>query len=323
MQLIPFDTRQRDHLDGAAAVWNAACGPELAISPGFVSYNARPESGIELEGRLVIEGGRVLAFAQVSRISGRPLVSPEDHGWLDALVVHPDAQRRGLGVALLEWAESWLRKRAVRQVSLGGSIRPFCPSLPEELCSSVPFFQQYGWKWDGAETWDLARDLGDGRPIVRSPIPQSGPGDGIREAQPEDQAALEEFLARSFAGRWHESAVEFLRQGGRVSDFVILRQAGRVEGFAWLTVPDSARPLDRVYPQRLPKPRGHLGPIGISKHLRGLGWGGLVLQSGLMALRARGVRGCVIDWTGLLDFYGKWGFKPYRRYLFIRKTLES
>ena len=41
------------------------------------------------------------------------------------------------------------------------------------------------------------------------------------------------------------------------------------------------------------------------------------------ALRARGVRGCVIDWTGLLDFYGKWGFKPYRRYLFIRKTLES
>ena len=210
----------------------------------------------------------------------------------------------------------------MHRVLLGGSIRPYCPSLPEELCGSMPFFQQYGWKWDGGETWDLARDLGDGKPIVYRPIPETGIGDGIREAQPEDQAGLEEFLARSFPGRWHQSAVDFLQQGGRISDFVILRQAGRIEGFAWLTFPDSARPLDRVYPQRLPKLRGHLGPVGVSEHLRGLGWGGLVLQSGLMALRARGVRGCVIDWTGLLDFYGKWGFKPYRRYLFVHKILE-
>jgi GNAT superfamily N-acetyltransferase len=322
MQLIPLDVKQRSHLVGAASVWNAACGPDLAITAEFAAHNLRSAGGLDQEGCLAVEGKRVVGFAMVSHLSGLPEVAPEDCGWLDALVVHPDAQRRGVGTALLGWAESWLKKRGVRQAQLGGSIRPFAPSLPEELSAAMPFFVQCGWHWDNRETWDVARDLGDGKPIVRSPMPESSPGDGICTAEVGDRAALEAFLARSFAGRWHTSAVEFLRQGGRVEDFVILRQAGQVQGFAWLTYPDSARPIERVYPQRLPKPWGHLGPLGVAEPLCGLGWGGLLLQSGLMALRARGVRGCVIDWTHLLDFYGKWGFKPYRRYLFIRKTLE-
>jgi predicted N-acetyltransferase YhbS len=32
-----------------------------------------------------------------------------------------------------------------------------------------------------------------------------------------------------------------------------------------------------------------------------------------------GVRGCVVDWTGLLDFYGKFGFKPFRQYQILEK----
>jgi len=322
VQIVPFDPQQHSHVDGAAAVWNAACGPELAISPRLVAYNTRPERGIEQEGRLALEGGRVVGVVLASRLAGQPHVAPEDQGWVDALAVHPHVQRRGLGAELLGWAVGWLKKRGVRKASLGGSLRPFCPGLPEELSAALPFFEEYGWRWNGGDTWDVGRDLGDGRPIVRHPLPESGPGDGIRAAEAGEEAAVEAFLARAFAGRWHASAVEFFRQGGRVEDFIVLRQAGHIEGFAWLTFPNSARPIERVYPQRLPKPWGHLGPIGVSEHLRGLGWGGLLLQSGLMALRARGTRGCVIDWTGLLDFYGKWGFKPYRRYLFVNASLE-
>jgi predicted N-acetyltransferase YhbS len=39
-----------------------------------------------------------------------------------------------------------------------------------------------------------------------------------------------------------------------------------------------------------------------------------VLDAGLRRLRDAGIAGCVIDWTGLLDFYGKFGFHPYRKY---------
>jgi len=70
---------------------------------------------------------------------------------------------------------------------------------------------------------------------------------------------------------------------------------------------------------RLPKPWGQLGPIGVSKDARGKGYGGALLDAGLRYLRDQGVRGCVIDWTDLVDFYGKFGFKPYREYAILAK----
>jgi hypothetical protein len=30
----------------------------------------------------------------------------------------------------------------------------------------------------------------------------------------------------------------------------------------------------------------------------------------------------VIDWTSFLDLYGKFGFKPYTRYLMMQKDLK-
>jgi len=38
-----------------------------------------------------------------------------------------------------------------------------------------------------------------------------------------------------------------------------------------------------------------------------------LLRGALGTLKARGVRLTVIDWTGLLGFYGKLGFKPWKR----------
>ena len=45
------------------------------------------------------------------------------------------------------------------------------------------------------------------------------------------------------------------------------------------------------------------------------------LDAGLHYLHSRGVAGCVIDWTGIVDFYGKFGFKPSRAYWMFGKTL--
>lgn len=321
MRIERFDRYQQSHLEGAAAVWNAASGPDLSISPAFVRYNLSQDEGEEHDGMIALERDNIAGFVLVKYRGQSPGMGEAGVGWVDAIAVHPDFQRRGYGTALLTWAESWMKQRGVRKVKLGGSLRPFCPSLPEEL-GSLPFFECCGWAWDGSETWDLARDLGDRKPIVLRPMPECMPGDGIRPAEPGDAAALTAFFKRAFPGRWENAAISFFRNGGKIEDFIILRIAGRIEGFAWLTFPDSARAINRMYPHRLPKPWGHLGPMGVSTQFRDLGWGGLLLQSGLMALRARGIRGCVIDWTNHLDFYGRWGIKPYRRYLFVTKTLE-
>ena len=46
-----------------------------------------------------------------------------------------------------------------------------------------------------------------------------------------------------------------------------------------------------------------------------------VLDAGLRRLHNNGINGCVIDWTDLVEFYGKFGFTPYRKYVQLVKAL--
>jgi len=94
-----------------------------------------------------------------------------------------------------------------------------------------------------------------------------------------------------------------------------------VEGACKLTFEDSAWSLGRYFPYSLPRPWGQLGFIGVAESVRGQGMGLFLLDAGLRRLRDNGVNGCVIDWTDLLDFYGKAGFAPYHKWAVLWKKV--
>jgi GNAT superfamily N-acetyltransferase len=54
--------------------------------------------------------------------------------------------------------------------------------------------------------------------------------------------------------------------------------------------------------------------MGLSPALRGRGLGLALLDRAMVHLASRGADEMVIDWTILLDFYGRLGFTPCRRY---------
>jgi GNAT superfamily N-acetyltransferase len=66
---------------------------------------------------------------------------------------------------------------------------------------------------------------------------------------------------------------------------------------------------------------GGLGPMGLAPDLRGRGLGVVLLDRAMVHLASLGVREMVIDWTILLDFYGRLGFVPLRRYRHGERTL--
>ena len=137
----------------------------------------------------------------------------------------------------------------------------------------------------------------------------------IRQASEDDMSAMREFFGRAFPGRWQFEFEEFLRDGGMISDYLILKIENRVEGFIQLSFEEgSHRPINRFYMSRLPHPWGQAGPLGVSKEVRGKGYGAAIIEAGLNHLKDRGVNGCVIDWTSLTDLYGKFGFEKYREY---------
>jgi GNAT superfamily N-acetyltransferase len=320
LHLEELDPGQDAHVIAAVDLWNAGCGPELAITPRGLRYNTFASPGARQAGRLAMIGSRPVGFALATEFSaGDPRVSPVDVGWIDAIAVAPSHAGRGIGRALMEWAEGWLAQAGCIRFRLGGSLRPFAPGLPSVL-PSAGFFRHRGYanRAPGPTVWDVARDMR----TYETPASVHPPsGADIRPAREEDAPSISEFFTREFPGRWEYEYELFSQRGGRLTDLTILAANGTVEGFSWLTFEDSIRSLDRVFMNRLPRPWGHLGPIGVSKAIRGSGCGLAILDAGLRRLQAAGVAGCVIDWTDLLDFYSKFGFQPYRQYEMLNKVI--
>jgi len=309
------------------SVWNRACGSDWPISTRFAAYNLQPSTGVDQRCWLASNNDSVIGFVIASRLRGEPALAPPIHGWINAIAVAPDVQRNGIGQRLLAAAENWLHELGCTQVQLGASLQTFAPGLPitPPLLSpdaTLAALTQLGYRpeLDGKpldRVWDVTADLSRYEPPASL---REVPG-AVHPATPGQEALLLDFLRREFPGRWHYECEEFLRQGGRISDFMLLWTESGVEGFCWLTFEDSRRPLERYYPYQLPKPWGQLGPVGVSERVRGQGFGVAVMDAGLRRLRNNGVNGCVIDWTRHLDFYAKFGFEPQRAYQKVIKTL--
>jgi len=317
LQLRPFDLSSVNLVETLTTIWNQATTPGLSVSTRHFEFNSIPFTGVISEGRVVYFQDMPIGFVAASAMPDHPMGGKT--GWIDAIAVLPEYRNRGAGSLLCSWAEDWLIEEGCKVISLGASPHTMMPGFPEEL-GDPSFFVERGFSLDkeNAFMWDVARDLGDGEPISRHPFPQPNP---VRQAAPGDEDALLEFLKREFPGGWLYEFQEFMKIGGDIRDYFIVCLDGKVEGFAWITLEHSARPLDRFHHGDLPRPWGQLGPIGVSEGVRKYGYGGLVLQAGLEYLRSQGVRGCIIDWTGIIGFYGKYGFKPYRKYYAMAKNL--
>ncbi len=103
-----------------------------------------------------------------------------------------------------------------------------------------------------------------------------------------------------------------------------LFHGSRVDGFALIQGDGCLDPIGgAVWRVDLGSNWGSLGPIGVSKDLRGRGSGHALLGKALEHLRNQGRRRCIIDWTGLVSFYGAHGFEVTRTYQYMSLNLEE
>ena len=305
------------HTIDAVRIWNSASHTDYTINERLLCYNAIPATDEVIEGRVAIRDREAVGFVWACAITNE---LPSKLGWVSAIAVHSSAQRQGIGSALLTWAEDWLKEKGCKRIRIGGNLRPFLPGLPYAMRENGVFFMNRGYQSPPGQPYeyDVARSLKDYRPIYSKPayVDQSPMQSG-------EEHLLLDFLHREYPGRWEFEAREFVRNGGRAADFLLLRIHGQVQGFCRLTLPDSERPIERFYPQRLPPPWGQFGPLGLSKAVRGQGLGGYLIDAVAVHMQSLGVDGCIIDWTSLVDFYSKFGFKIYNQYISLSKMIEK
>lgn len=311
----PFQRANPDHWRILAEVWNSAMPSHLTISLKLARYNVGQITGGSQAGQIAWLAGEPVGVILASHLTGEPTVMPPTVGWIDALVVAPQAQRQGIGRTLLLWAEQWLASVGCQMSILGASIRPFLPGVPLEV-ETAPFFHRCGYK-DEQIVWDVAANLASYSP----PADLRAIDGAVRPGQPGDEEALLTFLRREFPGRWRYELEEHRRAGQRFSDYMLLWTERGVDACCILTFEDSGQPIERFYPYQLPRPWGQLGTVGVSADRRGRGYGLAVVDAGLRRLHNNGINGCVIDWTTIGSFYAKFGFQGYREYQQMEKKI--
>lgn len=219
---------------------------------------------------------------------------------------------------LWDAVEPVLRASGIQKVIFGQENLHLFPGAPKDWPELGHALEKLGFAPAETEQFDLERDLAD------YVLPEScalGEGIVVRPCAADDLTELTRFFDEEFPGRWkYDSLQKWQIEGPQT--IMGLFENGRCEGFALIQSDGCQLPIGgAVWNQDLGANWGSLGPIGVSKGVRGRGLGDALLAHSLVELKTRGARKTIIDWTTLGVFYGRHGFEISRRYTTYTKDL--
>jgi predicted N-acetyltransferase YhbS len=251
------------------------------------------------------------------KISDGKIEEYKNAAWVSVLFVHPQFRRHGIGSQLYLNAEKELHLAGVRKIFLGGEIRNFFSGIPEPFEIPKAFFLSKGFDVNNEQHYDLCADVSK-IDFDKLTITYNKSAEYVtRPFNEKDLSALEKFFDSEFPGRWKFEMTEFIRGGKNLNHLLVFCKEEEIKGFCKINAGGNSNGLGI----NLGKGWGALGPIGISKDLRGKGFGNRLLYDSLKYLKKLGAKNVNIDWTVLKDFYGQFGFSPWRSYLGAYKIL--
>ena len=231
---------------------------------------------------------------------------------LQAVVVEPSCQRQGIGTALARSLLEAGTRRGATTAEIGGGLDYVWPGVPGELQGALEFIVAIGFRPAGI-SYDLRST-----PVTAglSAVASSGLdtlGVHARTARSDEMDAISAFVGAEFEPDWQVDLRDDIEDGLKPDGLLLATDASdRLVGFARLHTLDSVPigpPL--FWAGRRGPDAGGLGPIGIARAWRGRGLGTSFLGQAVVELARRGASDVVIDFTDLLDFYGRLGFEPW------------
>ncbi len=249
----------------------------------------------------------LLTGVLIGSVSGRDSA----HGHVDLVAVDPAHRRRGVGRALLSYAEEKLAALGATEVLLAGNPPYYAwPGIDVRYTPAICAAQALGYTQDRT-AWNMTADLSyDGSPALRTTEPAerrlAGRGVTVRRAEPADLPALASFARSVFGGTWDAELAGSI--GRDRAGCHLAERDGAVLGFAaW----GSSRP-------------SWFGPMGTAPAAEGTGIGGVLLRRCLADQRASGVTAAQIGWVGPVRFYsGSAGARIERVFFLYRRTLGA
>jgi mycothiol synthase len=264
---------------------------------------------------VAVHGDRVVGFAlSIARQVPLENAPPDaDRGYVTLFAVHPDFRRQGIGTALLNHAETYLKSQS-RKLVMISSYAPgyFIPGVDVAAYGpALSFLTNRGYA-------EVYRPLAMAAPLWGLETPQwvrdkeaaaAQAGIVISPYRPELTLPLLAFVKKEFPGDWVRvvrSTVDRILQGEPPTRLLICHDGrGVVLGF-------SHHEAERF------------GPIGTAPSHRGRGLGQILMYRTLHAQRAAGLRTAWFLWSDdktAARIYSAAGFREVRRFALLKKEI--
>ncbi|KAF0818629.1 Acetyltransferase [Bacillus sp. ZZV12-4809] len=316
MQIIPFS---KENANGILLLWNRELGKDFPMRGELLRQNSFEDKSVLHSASSVAldENGNVIGFIVAKAwLENMNVMMNKETGWIHVLLVDSDFRGQGIGTALLKNAEGVFKGQNIRTIKLGSDPWHYFPGIPDQYIDAIQWFEKHGYHHDGNE-YDL---------ICRYDHQRFDPPkkDNVDFSllKPGEKDELLSFLNRCFPGRWEYEALHYFKKGGMGREFVVLKKDNRIIGFCRINDDQSPLIAQNVYWSPLFKERlGGVGPLGVDPAERNKGYGLAVVEAGITFLRERNIDTIVIDWTGLVDFYGKLGYKVWKSYSKFSKEI--
>ena len=307
------------------SLWQAALGDTWPMRDDLLWRQLTEHRFYRGDDHLVaVAGEEIVGFVgtQVDRWEG--VTDSKRGGGISVVLVHPDWQRQGIGTRLHEAALAQLRREGVQELRLGGGgAYRFWPGVPTDLPGAYEFFAACGWPLEpDRRSCDLVRDLSDFRVPSAMRARLAEEDITIRPAREDEVEAVIAFEYEHFPG-WAAGFVYMRELGDYQNMLVAFDPDMGIVGTLMLHTPASRWLTANVtWKTMLGDSLGGISAVGVAASERGRGIGiGMVAVSSDV-LRARGVGNCHIDWTSIVDFYGKLGYTVWREYWMSTRTLS-
>lgn len=288
--------------EALARAWNDVNPPSRTLSSGLVRSHIFDCSLFLPEGSGVLDNGSWIALKRSA--------SPELYAGYEPNLYHISAfvfRDHASGMTLLKHTIDQVEKRSGRELRFGQDNLHLLPGVPEDDPNTRYLLSSLGFQTKGTvEDFERIIDEWDDSESKQS---------AARAFVPDDLASLQKFFEREFPNRWRFDVLSVLEREQRPELVSVLEFEGEIEGFALIQSAPMKVPIGgAVFISAQETPWGALGPIGVSRHLQGRGFGDHLLRRSVKLMQNRGVKRVLIDWTHLRTFYGKYGFVPCQAY---------
>ncbi|MEH7179128.1 GNAT family N-acetyltransferase [Neobacillus vireti] len=319
MKLIGWDHQRLKEL---VALWNSEIGMQFPLREELFIQNSFDDANVLRSGSFIAinDEDQVIGFV-VSKCWQENLDVQMNHdiGWIQVLLVKSSYRCRGIGSALLGKAEQALKERNIKTVHIGRDPWHYFPGIPKNFEKSKTWFEKRNYV-SGYIEYDLIRH-DQNRPNCFNPSRYDVQFTLLKK---EEKHEFLSFLQRCFPGRWEYEAIHYFQRGGTGREFVIAKKNGNIIGFCRINDHNSPYIAQNVYWAPLVNEAlGGIGPLGIDPNERKNGYGLAIVEAGISFLRERNIHSIVIDWTGLVNFYGKLDFVIWKEYQQMSKDLSK